>query len=142
MMTSMTTRPHAVAEDRDSPVNMNPNILLVEDHRDVAEIMLLLLDALGYRAVWAASVAEAHEQMREHRFDVLLIDYRLPDGTGSEFLAQLDLDEDGSVKAILLTAFENSTLPADETAGFFRILRKPVEVTDLQNAIEAACDDG
>lgn len=117
----------------------DPNILLVEDHRDVAEIMLLLLDALGYKATWAASVAEAHERVGQDRFDIMLIDYRLPDGTGSDFLAGLGPIEPS--KAILLTAFENTTLPREETEGFFRILRKPVEVADLQNAIEAACDE-
>ena len=116
-----------------------PNILLIEDHRDVAEIMLLLLDALGYDAVLAVTVADAHERIREQAFDVMLVDYRLPDGTGSDFLAAL---EDGDrTRAILLTAFENSTLPPEETDGFFRILRKPVEVGDLQSAIEAALND-
>lgn len=115
-----------------------PSILLVEDHRDVAEIMLLLLDALGYQTVLADSVAQAHQRARERDFDLMLIDYRLPDGTGSDFLKAVS--PDGSVKAILLTAFENSTLAPSETEGFFRILRKPVEVADLQNAIDAAMD--
>lgn len=133
-----SSNPQPISGSRGADVPCNPNILLVEDHRDVAEIMLLLLDALGYQAVWAASVADAHDRVRENDFDVMLVDYRLPDGTGSEFLAALGPTLEA--KAILLTAFENTTLPAEETEGFFRILRKPVEVADLQNAIEAACD--
>ena len=121
-----------------SEAEATPHVLLVEDHRDVAEIMLLLLDALGYQAVWASSVADARDQVEQQDFDVMLIDYRLPDGTGSELLSSLPENLPG--KAILLTAFENTTLPDHETQGFFRILRKPVEVADLQNAIEAACD--
>jgi two-component system response regulator DevR len=66
-------------------------VLIVEDHRVVAEGLAALINQQGDMKVvgGAASVAECVAAVTELGPDVVLVDFRLPDGTGSEATAAL-----------------------------------------------------
>jgi DNA-binding NarL/FixJ family response regulator len=71
----------------DAPIR----VLIVEDHRVVAEGLAALINHQGDMKVVgeAASVAECVAKVAELGPDVVLLDFRLPDGTGSEATAEL-----------------------------------------------------
>ena len=60
------------------------HILLVEDHDDTRKAMEMFLRVQGHRTQVAAGVEEALDLAAKSnaRFDLLLSDLRLPDGTG------------------------------------------------------------
>ena len=62
------------------------SILLVEDHEDTLRVISRLLGRLGndVRAAW--SVGEALELADGGRFDLLVSDLSLPDGSGLEVM--------------------------------------------------------
>jgi len=66
-----------------------PVILHVEDDGDFAEVFR---SAFGARAevLGAASLAEARRLLRERPFDLIVIDWELPDGSGVTLLDQID----------------------------------------------------
>ena len=65
-------------------------ILLVDDNLDHVQLALRALKADAAWSVEAARLgSEALEKAREEPFDVVLLDYRLPDMTGLEVLQQL-----------------------------------------------------
>jgi two-component system, NarL family, response regulator DevR len=70
---------------------MPVRVLIVEDHLVVAEGLAALLDDEPDLCVVgrATTVADAIRGVDEHRPDVVLMDYRLPDGTGAEATAEI-----------------------------------------------------
>ena len=61
-------------------------VLMLEDHPDVADSIVRALDLRGHSVVLATTVAEARAAYEVDGFDVILVDYELPDGTGLNFL--------------------------------------------------------
>lgn len=65
-------------------------ILIVEDDKDLAE---LLADRLAFESVFvevAYDPYEALNQLSDHHFDLVIMDWQLPDMTGGETLKQAD----------------------------------------------------
>jgi CheY-like chemotaxis protein len=110
------------------------NILLVEDHDDIAEMMLIMLRTLRHQGVRAATVAAAVEEVRKQPFDLLIVDYSLPDGTGPDFMKQIQ--PYSPPKAILLTAYGKRYVGPPREMGFVDCLEKPVEYEQLKSIIE------
>ena len=57
-------------------------ILIVEDDRDIAGNLLLLLKKEGFTAVAVGTREESLEQIQRESFDLVLLDLMLPDGNG------------------------------------------------------------
>jgi CheY-like chemotaxis protein len=55
-------------------------ILHVEDHVDTCELVSLLLE--DYKVISAHNMAEAIGLLTFEKFDLVVLDYHLPDGTG------------------------------------------------------------
>ncbi|HCB05243.1 MAG TPA: hypothetical protein DEQ43_13550, partial [Nocardioides bacterium] len=63
------------------------SVLLVEDDDGLAEVVETLLSHEGFTVVRASSAAEAITRGEELRPDVIVLDIRLPDGSGSDVVA-------------------------------------------------------
>jgi len=61
-------------------------LLIVEDDPALAQMLRLGFGELGYRVCLAGSCRQARRMLAETRFDLVLLDYHLPDGKGSELL--------------------------------------------------------
>ena len=61
---------------------MMKRIFLVEDDREIAKNLSLLLHAEGFMTAHAKTKAEASEKLAEQKFDLALVDISLPDGNG------------------------------------------------------------
>jgi CheY-like chemotaxis protein len=109
-------------------------VLVIEDHPDAGSMMRTMLQMLGLHAEVTGSMVEALELAERESFDLYLVDYRLPDGNGADVLRALSTR--GEVKAVLLTAYDQSALGPSITAGFSACLRKPVDKEDLRRTIE------
>jgi two-component system response regulator HydG len=109
------------------------SILVVEDHFDIAQMVVLMLRMLGHTALATPTVAAATDAAAKQHFDLLISDYSLPDGTGIDVLTKL---KSKLKRAILMTAFGTQFQKQALAAGFRRYLVKPVELDDLKNAID------
>lgn len=86
-------------------------ILHVEDDPDIATIVdSVLSDA--YEVAHAGTLAEARQQLSEARFDLVLLDIGLPDGSGLDLLPQLN-SFDTPIPVVIFSAQE---LGADITS--------------------------
>lgn len=105
-------------------------VLLVEDHADTREALSTLLGASNYVVKTAGSVEAALQLAAAGRFDVVVSDLGLPDGTGYDLMKQLR-DRYG-IKGIALSGYgmEQDQLRSRE-AGFLDHVIKPVEITQL-----------
>ncbi len=109
-------------------------ILLVEDHRDTRQVLVRLLSGLGCIVTSVASVKEAIEAAESQRFDLLVSDIGLPDGTGMEVMRHVAAQH--GVKGIALSGYgQDEDLRRSREAGFVTHLTKPVNLHALQECI-------
>jgi len=110
------------------------HILLVEDHADTAEAMADLLSLMGHRVATAGTVAEALATAGRERFDLVVSDLGLPDGSGLDVMSELSRRYNLPGIALSGYGMEEDVRRSHE-AGFSRHLTKPVNLAALETAI-------
>ncbi|MFL6527871.1 MAG: PAS domain S-box protein [Chthoniobacterales bacterium] len=111
-------------------------ILLVEDHNDTARVLARLLRHFGYEIATAATVEEALSAFRSQKFDAILSDIGLPDGTGYDVMSEAKRERDGDIKGVALTGYGMSEdVRRSKEAGFDFHLTKPVDVAELRTVL-------
>lgn len=100
-------------------------VLCVDDHHDTSEMLQLLLSEENYEVHTAATMEEACELAAKQRYDLYVLDKRLPDGTGLELCERLNALTPG-VPCIFYTgdAYEIHRLEA-MAAGAAAYVAKP-----------------
>jgi DNA-binding response OmpR family regulator len=66
------------------------NILLVEDDTSLGETIQERLEKEGYRIHWAENLSKARKYLREFTPDLVILDLRLPDGSGFTLAEELN----------------------------------------------------
>ena len=64
-------------------------VLCVDDHRDTSEMLQMLLADEDYEVHTAATMEEACSMAEKTKYDLYVLDKRLPDGTGVELCETL-----------------------------------------------------
>ncbi len=82
------------------------NILLVEDDDIDSRMIGERLYSTGFKLVYATTCKQAHEIIKQHSFDVALIDMQLPDGHGTQIISHLK-DVQPETALIVVTGDEN-----------------------------------
>ena len=77
-------------------------ILIVEDDKELMESLSYAFQEDGYGTAQASSKREAENATNKTSFDLVLLDWNLPDGTGLEFYKELRKNSD--VPVLMLTA--------------------------------------
>ena len=73
-------------------------LLLVEDEASLAHLVSIQLKTYGHEVKVASSAAEARESLFEEEFDLVLLDWMLPNETGVDLLRWMRSFEDPSIK--------------------------------------------
>jgi DNA-binding response OmpR family regulator len=68
---------------------MSARILLVEDDASLGRTLFERLEREQYLVVWAQTVAEAETQLANGRWDLAIVDVKLPDGSGFGLARQM-----------------------------------------------------
>jgi signal transduction histidine kinase/ActR/RegA family two-component response regulator len=118
-------------------------LLLVEDHRDTADMMRTVLERHGAAVRVVESLAGAIEALGRLDVDVLVSDIAMPDGTGYELLSRVRADEAARgrvpVPAVAVTAFAGADDRARASeSGFQHFAAKPIEPVELVEAVARA----
>ena len=115
-------------------------VLIVEDHRMFAEAVAQALEAFAeFTVVGVATTAEEGRRLLgETQADVVLMDYRLPDGTGTH-AARLMCADRPSTKVVIVTATDDDILLAEAIdAGCAGFVVKTRGLSELVTATRAA----
>jgi CheY-like chemotaxis protein len=73
----------------DGPMTENPAILCIDDEGPALMLRRRVLENAGYRVLTALTGKEGIEMFRQHRVDVVIVDYWMADLNGLEVAAQL-----------------------------------------------------
>ena len=65
------------------------NIMILEDDEDLAEGIRLSLNSSEFSFYLCRTIAQARELLRQYRFDLLILDINLPDGSGLALCSQI-----------------------------------------------------
>ena len=112
---------------------------MVDDDKSVLQATKYLLDGWGLRGSYAATAEEALELIRrgEHRFDIALLDFRLPDDwTGVKLYSEISLLLGYQLPTILLTGDIAVDKLREVQKSGLPILHKPIETSDLYSLIK------
>jgi signal transduction histidine kinase/ActR/RegA family two-component response regulator len=110
-------------------------ILLVDDHQDTCAALEKLLARRGHLVAVTHNVHSAMETAVRNKFDLLISDIALPDGTGMDLMMQLRAI--ANVPGIAISGFgNNGDIERSLQAGFSEHLIKPIKLGSLEAAIE------
>jgi two-component system response regulator PilR (NtrC family) len=112
--------------------------LVIDDERDIRELLTLTLGRMGLMVETAATVAEARERLSERRYALCFTDMRLPDGSGQEIIALIAAHHPETPVA-MITAYGNVDAAVDALkAGAFDFVSKPVDISVLRRLVQTA----
>ena len=112
--------------------------LVVDDERDIRELLVVTLTRMGLRVETAATVGAAKQQLAQQPFDFCLTDMRLPDGSGMEVLSHIS-EHYPLTPAAMITAFGNVEAAVEALkAGAFDFVAKPVDLHVLRDLVRHA----
>lgn len=112
-----------------------PLLLVVDDDNALGQMLAWDLEELGYRVHKVGDVRSALEGLETLRPDLVLLDYRLPDGNGLDILERLNRFTP-TPPAIVISGESEPGLPQRcRQQGAREFLRKPLQVTSLDQLI-------
>ena len=112
-------------------------ILLVDDHQDTCAALEKLLVRRGHLVAATHNVRSALEAAVRNKFDLLISDIALPDGSGMDLMMQLRAIS--KIPGIAISGFgNNGDIERSLHAGFSEHLTKPIKLENLEAAIERA----
>jgi signal transduction histidine kinase len=94
----------ALASAAPAPAGRALQVLLVEDNEVFAMLVARAFEQGGHTVQLATSLAEGRVQLAARRFDVLLSDMQLPDGSGARFLRDIALAPGPRPALVAMTA--------------------------------------
>lgn len=113
-------------------------VLVVDDEEGIRRALGKFLRTRGFDVVTAGSGDEALGQLRQQGFVLMLCDVRMPGLSGVEVVPRA-LQLDSELAIMMLTAVNDATTATESLSnGAMDYLMKPVELADLEIAIERA----
>ncbi len=121
---------------------MTSTILVVDDDPQLLGLLHDFLSGKGYRVIPASSVAQGKDLLGREAPDLLLTDYRLPDGTGIEILREA-MGERPDLSAIVMTgvAVQDVQVAAEAIrSGAVAYLTKPFPLEELEAQVRRSLE--
>jgi DNA-binding response OmpR family regulator len=117
-------------------------VFIVDDDRDFAESLALLLEARDYQVELAFSGEEAIAKFRERDFDIAFMDVRLPGKSGIESFLEIRKFRP-SARVVMMTGYSVEQL-LDQAVehGAWGVLAKPIDVGQVLEMLENIKPDG
>lgn len=113
-------------------------VLVVDDEAPIRTALARFFERRGFDVQSAGSGDEALERLKGQRFDLVLLDVRMPGRSGLDIVPDaLDLDPDLAI--LMLSAIADATSASSAMQrGAMDYLTKPIEMHDLAAAVERA----
>jgi len=122
---------------RDKDAQAQRVVLVVDDNRDAAETMCLLVESLGYETRMAFDGPAALEAIKLEQPDLVLMDIGLPGISGAEVAQRVRLEVAQPPILVAVTGFgQASDRELSREAGFYAHLTKPIDASQLESMLK------
>ncbi|WP_374608727.1 sigma-54-dependent transcriptional regulator [Thermomonas sp.] len=112
--------------------------LVVDDERDIRELLVLTLGRMGLKCDTASSLHDARALLRHNSYALCLTDMRLTDGSGLDLVREISQLYPQTPVA-MITAFGNQEAAVGALkAGAFDFVSKPVDLSVLRGLVQHA----
>ncbi|HNQ24906.1 MAG TPA: sigma-54 dependent transcriptional regulator [Phycisphaerae bacterium] len=119
---------------------MKIRVLIIEDEKLIRWSLRQKFESRGYRVTEAADGRAALRALEDGIFDLIMLDYKLPDMTGLEVLRKVR-EADTDVVVIMMTAYTSIETAVDAIkAGAFDYIAKPFDMEQLLRTAEKALE--
>ena len=113
-------------------------VLVIDDERDIRELLTITLGRMDLQVDAVGTVAEARRALAEHNYDLCFTDMRLPDGNGQEVIELIAASHPDTPVA-MITAYGNMDAAVVALkAGAFDFVSKPVDIQMLRRLVRTA----
>ncbi len=111
------------------------SVLFVDDEGDIIEYLAEEFGGIGFNTSCASGVKAALQMINEQRFDVIISDYRMPDGDGLQILRHLNRDV--HTTHFYFISGQADIHPDDAVRfGAKRFYSKPFDIEELINQVK------
>lgn len=111
-----------------------PQIMIVEDDPDIAQLLGRVFRLGGYTTAWAPDGLQALARLEAETPDLLTLDMNMPQMSGAEVLTRLRAAPRSSqLPVLVLTSREE--LPPQVYAQANRVMTKPFDIAALLNTV-------
>lgn len=111
-------------------------ILIVDDEKDLAKILQMILHLKGYEVEITTTGYEAIEKVKQTQFDLCLLDIRLPDINGVEVFLKIK-EITPQIRVIIMTGFAVEELIEQAiNKGAYACIHKPFDIDKVFELIE------
>ena len=113
-------------------------VLVIDDERDIRELLTITLGRMELDVDAVGSVSEARAALGARRYDLCFTDMRLPDGSGQEII-ELIAAQHPDMPVAMITAYGNVDAAVNALkAGAFDFVSKPVDIQLLRRLVRTA----
>ncbi len=113
------------------------NILLVDDSKDILDLVGFIVEKEGHNVMVASCGKEALEAYAKIKPDFIFLDIKMPDMTGIEVLQKIR-QVDKNTAVVILTAFGDEGLMKEaESLGVAGFIHKGREVGFVSESVRA-----
>ena len=118
---------------------MNNKILIVEDEKDIRDLIIYALQAKGYETISADDGEKALKMLKENKPDLVILDWMLPSVSGLEICRNIRRDKNiKNIPIIMLTAKiteDDKIIGLDSGADDY--ITKPFSTAELTSRVKA-----
>lgn len=116
--------------------DMNKLIYLLEDNKDISELIEYLLHELGHDVAAFFTVTDFKLKMKKVLPDLIVLDVLLPDGNGLEVCRELKADlQTEPIPVLLMSAHVNKEMASGACAPE-DFISKPFDITDFADRVQ------
>jgi len=111
-------------------------ILIAEDETNLREGIATAFRDRGWAVETAADAAEAYKALESEVFDIVVTDYKMPDGNGMDVIKRTKMLNDGTL-VVMMTAYATvETAVEAMKAGAYDYVLKPFDLDELELKVE------
>ncbi len=116
----------------------NLSILVVDDEKNITDLLQDILEDEGFFVETATSITEAKEKIKEKDFEIILLDVWLPDGEGIDLIPFIK-ESNPLTKIVMISGHANIPIAVKALKeGAFDFLEKPISTDSILAVINKA----
>jgi len=117
------------------------NVLVVEDETDLREILVFILQDIGYNVSEAVNGEEALKMCQTNSYDAIISDIRMPKVDGVQLLKSLRSINPEIPLIFLVTGFADIKEAECYKLGANAFINKPYDVTEMTDKLEKSLSE-